>query len=178
MSMNIQSNNLQSDLDTEPWYRQFWPWALISIPAITVIGCMITITLAIRSNDGLVRDDYYKDGLAINKTFARSDKAAAMHLGADVVINPDKRLVEVRFNQDIGEDAVTLNLIHATRSGMDQSIEVSRTGTRIYRGSIESLAPGKWHVDIESRKNGWRLTGVMQGSSYYLQIKPRAAAKL
>ena len=50
-----------------PWYRQFWPWAIISIPATTVVACAIMITLAILSDDGLVSDDYYREGLAINK---------------------------------------------------------------------------------------------------------------
>ncbi len=171
MSMNIHSN-IQSDLDTQPWYRQFWPWALIALPTITVIGCMITIVLAIRSNDGLVRDDYYKDGLAINKTFARGEKAAAMGLGADVVINPDDKKVEVRFNQDIGEDTITLNLVYATKAGLDQSIPVKRVTPTIYRGKIESLHSGKWHVEIEPGDQKWRLTGVMQGSSHFLRIEP------
>ena len=28
---------------TIPWYRQFWPWFLISLPATAVAGCAVTI---------------------------------------------------------------------------------------------------------------------------------------
>ncbi len=50
-----------------PWYRQFWPWFIVSIPATTVLACLVLITLAVISDDGLVSDDYYREGLAINK---------------------------------------------------------------------------------------------------------------
>ena len=32
--------------DIAPWYRQFWPWFVISIPAATVIACLVTIVIA------------------------------------------------------------------------------------------------------------------------------------
>jgi len=31
---------------SKPWWKQLWPWLLISGPAIAVIGCAITIWLA------------------------------------------------------------------------------------------------------------------------------------
>ena len=29
-----------------PWWRQLWPWLLISGPALAIVGCIITIWLA------------------------------------------------------------------------------------------------------------------------------------
>ena len=63
------------DLDTEPWYRQFWPWALIALPLATVLACTATILIAIHTDDGLVSDDYYKEGLSINRRM-REDREA------------------------------------------------------------------------------------------------------
>ena len=40
-----------------PWYRQFWPWVLISIPLLTVIASGITLWLAISNPDYLVVDE-------------------------------------------------------------------------------------------------------------------------
>jgi len=31
----------------KPWWKQLWPWLLISGPAIAMIGCIITIWLAL-----------------------------------------------------------------------------------------------------------------------------------
>ena len=56
---------------TKPWYREPWPWLLMSGPAIVVVAGIITTVLAVRTHDGLVVDDYYKQGLAVNKDLSR-----------------------------------------------------------------------------------------------------------
>ncbi len=28
-----------------PWYKQFWPWFLIALPASVVVASLITVTL-------------------------------------------------------------------------------------------------------------------------------------
>lgn len=40
----------------EPWYRHRIVWLLIAIPGLTVIGCLLTIYLAISNPDTLVKD--------------------------------------------------------------------------------------------------------------------------
>ena len=37
------------DLDDAPWYRQFWPWFLIAIPAAAVVAGIVTIIIAVRT---------------------------------------------------------------------------------------------------------------------------------
>lgn len=44
------------ETDSEPWYRNGWVWLIIAIPALTVVGCMLTIWLAISHPDLLVKD--------------------------------------------------------------------------------------------------------------------------
>ena len=38
----------------EPWFRQFWPWLLIALPTSAVLGCAITITLAVVLPDRVI----------------------------------------------------------------------------------------------------------------------------
>ena len=40
-----------------PWYRQFWPWFIIALPASVVIASFYTLWLAISNPDHLVVDD-------------------------------------------------------------------------------------------------------------------------
>ena len=54
-----------------PWYKQLWPWLLISLPASAVFGGIATFILAVNSPNALVADDYYKQGLAINQQTER-----------------------------------------------------------------------------------------------------------
>lgn len=37
--------------DTQPWYKEPWPWILMSGPAIAVVGCIVTIYLAVANYD-------------------------------------------------------------------------------------------------------------------------------
>ena len=52
----------------KPWWRQLWPWLLISGPAVAMIGCIITIYLAINLHaDKPLRDGVVKQGLKIEQ---------------------------------------------------------------------------------------------------------------
>ena len=40
-----------------PWYREPWVWVLIAFPLLAVVGCAITIWLALSHPDYLVVDE-------------------------------------------------------------------------------------------------------------------------
>ena len=67
-----------------PWYKERWTWLLMLMPATAIVAGSITLWLAIKSFDGLVADDYYKQGLAINQTLAKANVAQDMGLVAHV----------------------------------------------------------------------------------------------
>ena len=53
---------------TKPWFKQLWPWLLISGPAVAMIGCIITIYLAINLYaDQPLRDGVSKQGLKVEQ---------------------------------------------------------------------------------------------------------------
>ena len=64
---------VESVLSDRPWYREPWPWILMSVPATAVVAGIITLWLAVSSADGLVAEDYYKQGLAINRVIEREE---------------------------------------------------------------------------------------------------------
>jgi hypothetical protein len=139
----------------QPWYRERWPWILMAGPAIVVVASLITAWLAIRSDDGLVIDDYYKQGLAINQTLSRSD--AAERLGVEAQLYLADGRVRVVLGTAAGRGALTLRLVHPTRAGMDQSLNLAAAGPGVYEGRLQPLRPGRWHVVLEERD--WRLAG-------------------
>jgi hypothetical protein len=60
--------NMSEQETNKPWFRQLWPWLLISGPAIAAIGCMITIYLAVNLYaDKPVRDGVVKRGLKVEQ---------------------------------------------------------------------------------------------------------------
>ena len=113
--------------DTLPWYKQFWPWFLISLPLSVVIAAIVTINIAIESDDGLVSDDYYKEGLAIHKDADRAARAAALGIAGVLIYDAETGAVTLTLEQPLQGDAAALSLrvIHPTLPNQDQSIQLT-----------------------------------------------------
>jgi len=58
-------SSLPSGDKVTPWYKQFWPWFIISVPLSSVLVAVVQVYAALHSSSDLVKDDYYKEGLAI-----------------------------------------------------------------------------------------------------------------
>lgn len=143
-----------------PWYRQGWPWFLISLPATAVVAGIATIVIAVNSNDGLVVDDYYKQGLAIQQTMARSQTAADLGLMADLRLMADSIEVDLSSAQGAAlPDTLFFTITFATKADMDQSVTLVGENGK-YKAAIQPLQPGRWHLLLEDESRAWRLTGT------------------
>jgi len=143
-----------------PWYREPWPWLIMSGPALVVIAGCYTLWLAVTTSDGLVADDYYKRGLAINQTLTRERAAAEAHYAARVMLAADGGRVRVLLSGNSMPAAITLRLMHPTRAGLDRSTTLEYAGSGgIYEGALDVPAAGRWHVSLEDGQGTWRLTG-------------------
>ncbi len=146
-------------VQTRPWYREPWPWFLMLGPLAAVIMGVVMVTLALRTDDGLVAEDYYKQGLAINETLDRQKQAKALGVQALVLFNPE--LTRVRLTLQAAEpDQVTLKLVHPTRGGLDQTVAMRRTGPGTYEGELAPVADGRWHLVLEDPRRTWRILGA------------------
>jgi len=124
-------------------------------PATAVVAGLITAWLAVRSNDGLVVDDYYRQGLAINRTVSRSAAAERLGIRAQIFLADDR--IRVLLGTATAHEALSLRFVHPTRSGMDQSVDLTAMQPGEYGARLRPLAPGRWHVVLEG--NDWRLAG-------------------
>lgn len=146
--------------DLLPWYRQPWPWFLIGLPAAAVIAGSITLWLAVSTSDGLVVDDYYKQGLAIQQTMARSQQAADLGLQAQVHIQPETFEVDVTARSgDAVPSRIQVIFSHPTRAGQDQVILMTGAQGR-FTGIHRGLSSGRWDIQIEDELRTWRLNGA------------------
>ena len=62
MNSTQRQNTKPAQVEIEPWYRQFWPWFIIALPASVVIASFVTLWLAVTHPDHLVIDeDQYRN---------------------------------------------------------------------------------------------------------------------
>jgi len=146
-------------LDTEPWYKQFWPWVLIGLPGSVVIACMVTIVIAVKTQDGMVVDDYYKEGLAINQSLERDENAAALGVSAILRLSPEADLFDLQLLGNAKPGPVRLQLLHATIANLDQSVDLNIEGNEVLSADIAPLRAGKWYLQLESAEGNWRISG-------------------
>lgn len=156
------SSNLGSNLDTEPWYKQGWPWALIAIPILTIIAGVTTFIIANDTSDSLVQDDYYKKGLAINSRLERFDLAQSMFLVADINIDITSNLLSINLSADKNHPIqiskeLSLNFFHPTLKTKDQNFKLHQLSENEYIAEIINLEPAYWHIQIEDDKQTWLL---------------------
>ena len=140
--------------------REPWPWLLMAGPTTVLVAGAVTTWIAFASHDGVVAEDYYKQGLSINRVLAREDAARRLGISGEVEFAPGK--LKVTLTGDAPE-ALFVHLAHATRAGHDQRLRLARAeGATAYEAELPPLAPGRWRLAIEDPRGRWRLTREAQ----------------
>ena len=150
-------------MDAAPWYRQFWPWFLIGVLGYSVLTSAITIVLATQTPADLVVDDYYKQGLTINRDLDRQRRAEALGIGGRFALDREAGLVRLELNNaGPGVDVLTLRLVHPTLARYDREIELLRDMTGAYTGQLGALHDSRWRIVVAPPDDTWRLTGRLR----------------
>lgn len=147
-----------------PWYRQFWPWMIMALPASAVFGGIATIVIAVSSPNALVVDDYYKAGLAINQTKGR--QAAARDLGLQGLLRGDGQRIVLQLEGDtarLDADTLQLQIVHATRAELDRRLDLRKHAQDgSYSAELPELASGRWYLHLQPDDRSWEIRGEMR----------------
>lgn len=145
-------------------------WLVVGLPLTVVVAAFVTLGIAIRSSDDVVRDDFRKEGLAIYADPARD--AAAAEAGARAVLDVDASgtltaSLTLQRGEAPGELLVVLS--HATLAEYDQMVAL-RLRDGVYTGRAKALAPGHWYVEVTPPGRAWRLKGDFRDSAAGLEL--------
>lgn len=148
-----------------PWYRQFWPWFLFGLPGLVVVAGLATWWIAERNADALVADDYYKQGLAINRELDKEKRAQALNITASVLF--EQGAIEVVLTGDADPAAVVLYLSHPLDADRDHELRLPRMAPGRYRVPVALGSDSRWLWQLEPVDDGadrWRLDGELRVS--------------
>jgi hypothetical protein len=135
-----------------PWYRQRWPWLIMAGPLAVLVAGAVTTWIAFASADGLVAEDYYKQGMAINRRLAREEAARRQGISAQVELSSQ---IAVTL-QGAAPEALFVHLAHATRAGHDVRLRLAPSGGK-YVADLPPLPPGRWRILIEDPRGAWLI---------------------
>ena len=155
-------SEVQKDLpntEASPWYSVAWVWLLLCIPFSAVVFGIVMIVSANYQPDDLVVDDYYREGMGINRRLQLDENAAIV--GARVSLRgvTDEGAV---FHVTQGSELLNLTLFHVSDRSRDIKGLLDAEGGGIYTFQSPEFArklnnPGIWYIEIRDPKNQWRL---------------------
>jgi len=151
---------MKSTDTARPWYREPYAWLVVGIPGVTVIWCTILYNIATSQPIGLVSDDYYNEGMGINREVYRDRHAAALDLNAQVTFGEDGD-IQIRLQSEKGDrwETLSVELIHPTLEEYDRSLSADYQGNHVYHIDNKEMINGRWYLDIRDPDNRWRLKG-------------------
>ena len=160
--------------DTDPWYRQFWPWFIIALPASAVVAGLYTFWIAMQTTDSLVvRSD---DGMNVvtERNLAAEQEAIRLGLSAVLEVNSDTGAVVVTMSSlpNINlSTSLQLRMRHPTMASRDAVIELlqaipNSSGDPTWAGHFIKPPVGRHYATLSSGNN-WRLSGEWSGQSHF-----------
>ena len=167
------------------WYKQFWPWFLILLPATAVVASIATLILAAQNADSLVVDDYYKQAMEINRDLSKIEHAQKIGLAANLSISNNKLYIEVSAlkNKIKLAPVVTLFFNHPTYASRDFSVALIQSEQKVqgdklkafYSSKADSkainlLSHGAWYVRLLPLNKDWQLNGKIKNNKTRIQL--------
>ena len=145
--------------ETRPWYKEPYVWMLIGIPLSSVIMGIFFISQAVSTKDSLVRDNYYKDGLAINQEMKWDKKAETLNVKVEFTIEQNEVELTIINSRQSAPNSLQFKLSHPTLKEKDRDALLQRTEGQTFKGFIDDLDNGTYYIMVESLEQQWRRRG-------------------
>lgn len=149
---------------SKPWFKEPWPWLLAIMPLTAVVAGGFTVWFAVSSNDGLVVDDYYKQGKAINQARERDRQAQALGIRAQLQPQGTSLHMQLEGRMPTPPGQLTLKIMHPTRGGDDHDVMLNWNGST-YAGQLPQLTGAHYKLQLTPEYGDWRLTGTWSTGS-------------
>lgn len=158
--------------DTKPWYRQFWPWFIIALPASSVVAGLTTVWISMQTTDSLVVAS--EDGIrnATDRRLLAERLAAELDVSALLEIDPETRIVStVVRSRDLPDlpPTLELELSHPAFVTRDQRVTLNRAmddsdGNPVWVGHFLTIPTGRFYVVLKAGDD-WRVSAEWRGES-------------
>ena len=171
---------MQHDENIPPWYKQFWPWFLISILGFAVVIGLGLLYVSMLNPDSMVRDNYYKEGRAINMHMGRDHRASELGLSASFTVDELTGDISLQLDGELQQlpPQLALELISPTHAERDRTVMLQQISGNRYTGQLEWGIRGRHYIDLSDPalpgETGWRLTDeitLVMGQQHQLAAK-------
>ncbi len=142
--------------------RLVWPGMLIALPLSVVVASAITAIFVVRHPEGLVAEDYYKQGKAINANLAKAERAR--QVGMDRIdVKRTANGLEVSFPAATTElGIIEFTFAHPADPLQDRRITTAPNAEKLYIIALEKPFTERRRVQaIDLPLKQWRAETVL-----------------
>ncbi|MDP2571681.1 FixH family protein [Vibrio penaeicida] len=143
----------------QPWYKQFWPWFLIALPATVVVASFVTLGIFSKNSVSLVAEDYYKKGKGINIDISKQNAARDLSLSANVSTSSNRIVIGFDKGELEHFPALVVTFSHRTLADRDFSQTLSANALGQYAINLDNEIEGPWFVEVEPHNKEWLIQG-------------------
>jgi hypothetical protein len=66
----VMDKDNSAEIETKPWWRYPLMWMVLGGPFVVVVASLVTLWIVVHNPDPVVAEDYYRQGIEINRTLA------------------------------------------------------------------------------------------------------------
>ena len=145
----------------KPWYKQFWPWFLIALPATVVIWTIMTVIVFTQNSVDLVTEDYYKKGKGINVDISKVNIAKELGLSASVNEKGNSVIITLEKGKLDHFPAINAMFVHRTLPDRDFTQLLTADASGNYTLTLDHEMQGPWFIELSPHDSEWLVQGRM-----------------
>ena len=152
-----------AETKTSRFYKEYWFWLVMApIFSSVVVGTSFVIT-SFKTFDGVVVDNYYKDGKGFQVRYEEDRLAVANHLQATLVKSDSQIKIQLSGEISSFPDSLNLIFIYPTSDQFDIELIAQHIGNGVYQTSINDQVTNHFYLvqlyTPEQVSPAWRLHG-------------------
>lgn len=145
----------------KPWYKQFWPWFLIALPATVVIWTIMTVIVFTQNSVDLVTEDYYKKGKGINVDISKVNIAKELGLSASINEKGNSVIITLDKGKLDHFPAISAMFVHRTLPDRDFTKLLTADASGNYTLTLDHEMQGPWFIELSPHDSEWLVQGRM-----------------
>lgn len=132
------------------------PWMVVAFFAVFISVDAIMVTLAVRSQTGLVTEQAYEKGLQYNQTLAAAETQQQWGWSSQIKIVDGSVIVTLRNSagEYLRQALVKAEIIRPIQSGHDFTVMLNELPDGRYAAPVKFPLPGEWKIRIFAQADG------------------------
>lgn len=157
----LQSANTRNqETDAGPWYKEPWPFILVSITGLGVVAGSTLAFIGLSNPPEIVSGDFEQLGRGLTDTNVRTAQARNLGLEGQLSVEGDEVVLTLKANQaESLPERLLLQFQHPARSEGDSTALLQRGSDGHYRGGLGQAPHPNALVIVSDLEQSWWLAG-------------------